>query len=321
MMPLNAIVLALAAGLISAVVFASATTGPVLLRIVLFFLTPLSLYLAGLGLGPRGAAVAAIAAILIILLLANPSTAVVYSLSTAVPAVVLTRSALLSRGEGGDTQWYPVGRLVMTAALFGGVFTVLALLMLGSDADALAKTMRSLVEAFVKTELPNIPGAQPVTEAQIDDIAAATLKTLPWALGMLTMATMLLNLWLAGRITLASGRLTRPWPNLSAAALPAGAIWALLAAVALTFAGGAPGLLAGGFAGALTAAFAIIGLSVAHVVTEGSPWRSFTLAFVYCALLFVTAGAALVLACVGVADTIFAYRARGPTPPPKDNDN
>jgi hypothetical protein len=50
-MPTNVFILAIAAGVVSAVVFASATTGAMLLRVVLFLLTPLSLYLAGLGLG------------------------------------------------------------------------------------------------------------------------------------------------------------------------------------------------------------------------------------------------------------------------------
>lgn len=319
-MPINAILLALAAGVISAVVFASATTGPALLRIVLFFLTPLSLYLAGLGLGPLAAIVAAISAIVLILLLANPVTGLVYAVSTAIPAVVLTRSALLSRSDDSGVHWYPIGRIVLTAALFSGAFAALALLLLGGDAEALTKSMRTMVESFVKNELPNIPGAKPVTDAQVDDIAATTLKMLPWALGMVTMATMLFNLWLAGKITQASGRLTRPWPNLSATALPSAAAWALLAAVALTFITGAPGLLAGGFAGAFVAAFAIVGLAVAHVVTEGSPWRGFILTLLYASLAFITAGAALILAGVGIAETIFRYRARGVGQPPENSD-
>ena len=58
-MPTNVFILAIAAGVISAVVFASATTGAVLLRVILFLLTPLSLYLAGLGLGVIAGAIAA----------------------------------------------------------------------------------------------------------------------------------------------------------------------------------------------------------------------------------------------------------------------
>lgn len=313
-MPLNAVFLALGAGLISAVVFASATTGPPLLRIVLFFLTPLSLYLTGLGLGPRAASIAAIAAIAIVLTIGTPTTAAVYAVSTALPAVALTRLALLSRTEDDTIFWYPIGRIIIAAALFAAAFTTLALMMIGPDTEALAKAVRELIGAFAKAQLTTLPNGETLTEAQLDDIAAATLRTLPWALSMVAMTTMLLNLWLAGRVTLASGRLSRPWPKLAAAALPPSAIWALFAGTAVSFAGGMLGLIGGGFAGAFTLAFALIGLAVAHVVTEGSPWRSFILVFMYTAFAFMTVGAALILACVGVADTVFAYRARNAEP-------
>lgn len=316
-MPINTALLAVAAGIISAVVFASATTGAVVLRVLLFFMTPLSLYLAGLGLGPRAAALAAVTAVVIIILLATPAGAVVYAVSTAVPAVIITRLAMLSRGESAEQEWYPVGRLVVAAAIFGGVFTVLALLLLGGHSDELGKTMRGLVETFVKSELPTLPGGTPLTPAQIDEISATTLKTLPWALGMLTMITILLNLWLAGRITLASGRLVRPWPQLRTVALPSALIWALLAAIALTFATGSIGLFAGGFAGALTTAFALVGLAVVHVFTAASPWRNFLLAFLYAGLAVATAGVGLVLACVGIAETIFHYRSDHTGTPPE----
>lgn len=318
-MPINAILLAIAAGLISAIVFASATTGALLVRLVLFFLTPLSLYLAGLGLGTVGVGIAAVTATATIVALASPLAGVIYAVSTAVPAVVLSRLALLNRTtDDGTAEWYPLGRLVATAAVFGGAFAAFALILLGGSGDDLAKAMRTLVETFVKMELPTIPGAPAVTDAQIDEIAAATLKTLPWALGILTTTTIILNLWLAARITLASGRFVRPWPKLSAIALPNGATFVFLAAIALTFLSGVPALFGGGFAGAFTLAFAIVGLAVVHVLTQGSPWRTFTLAAVYTALGFFTAGAALLLALVGIAETIFKYRATTAGDPPEN---
>ncbi|MBX9683925.1 MAG: DUF2232 domain-containing protein [Hyphomicrobium sp.] len=318
-MPINAIALAIAAGLISAVVFASATTGAVFVRLLLFFLTPLSLYLAGLGLGTVGVGIAAMTAVVTIVALASPLAGVVFAIATAVPAVVLSRLTLLSRTtDDGQQEWYPVGRLVATAAVFGGAFAAFALILLGGSGDDLAKAMRTLVETFVKSELPSIPGAPAVTEAQIDEIAATTLKMLPWALGILTTTTIVLNLWLAGRITLASGRLVRPWPKLSALALPSGATYAFLAAIALTFVDGVPALLGGGFAGAFTLAFALVGLAVAHVLTEGSPWRGFILGSLYASIGFFTAGAALLLALVGIAETIFKYRAADAGNPPEN---
>jgi hypothetical protein len=313
-MPINAILLALAAGLISAVVFASATTGAMLLRFVLFFLTPLSLYLTGLGLGTIAAAIAAATATLIVLLIANPLAAEVYAISTALPAVVCTRLALLSREENGEREWYPIGRIVVIAAIFSGLFAMLALMLMGGDVDALTKMLKTVVEAFVKTDLSHVPGAPEIGPAQIDEITQSTLTSLPWALGLLAMTTILLNLWLAARITLASGRLTRPWPDLANFTMPSGATFALLAAIGLTFVGGIVGLLAAGVAAPFAFAFALVGLAVVHTLTRASPWRNFILAALYTGVVFVP-HIGLLLTLVGLAETIFRYRAAGGGPP------
>lgn len=316
MPPINPLFLALAGGFISAVVFASATTGPMVLRLALYFLTPLPLYLAGLGIGPAAAAIAAISATVVILLLADPLTAFLYALTSGIPAVGASRLALLSRGEGENQEWYPVGRIVAAAALFGAVFSVLVITISGVDIEALTKVLRDGLAEFVKTQVATVPGAPAITEAQIDELAKTTLKTLPWALGGLAMATILFNMWLAGRITHASGRLVRPWPDLAAFELPPGTIFAFLGALLLTFLGGYPALLAGGLAGALLIAFALIGLASAHTLTRGSPWRNFVLSALYAALVIFTAPALALLAIVGLAETVFGYRAIAPRGPP-----
>ena len=310
-MTTNQLLLTIAAGLIAAVVFASATTGAMLLRFVLFFLTPLSLYLAGLGIGPLAASIAAIVATLTILALTNPVAAIVFAISAGAPAVISTQLALLGRRDdsgGRRSNGIRSGVLLSSPAIFGGVFAALALLLIGGDTATLAKAMRTLVETFVKTELPQIPGASPLTDVQIDEIANRALGLLPWTLAALSMITTLLNLWLAGRITLASGRLTRPWPDLSRFALPAGATFALLASMALAFANGIPGLVSGGFAGAFTMAFALVGLALAHTLTRDSPWRNFILTALYAGLILYTPVIALLLALAGLAETIFHYR-------------
>jgi len=313
-MPTNVILLAVAAGLISAVVFASATTGAMLLRFILFFLTPLSLYLAGLGLGIVAVAIAAITATAAVLVMANPLAAEVYAISTALPAVVCTRLALLSRETDGEREWYPLGRIVVVAAVFSALFATLAMIVMGGDIDTLTKMLRTIVEAFVKTELSRIPGAPEIGAEQIDEITRATLASLPWALGLLAMGTILLNLWLAGRITLASGRLTRPWPDLSRFSMPPGATFVLLGAIGLTFVGGLTGLMAAGVAAPFTLAFALVGLAAAHALTRGSPWRAFILTALYVGIVFVP-HIGLLLAIAGLAETIFRYRAAGSGPP------
>lgn len=311
----NAFLLALTAGFISAIVFASATTGPVALRFVLYVLTPLSLYLAGLGLGAVAAAIAGIFGASLILLLANPVVAFAYGLSTALPAYVVTHLLLLRRTTDHGNEWYPPGRVITVAALFGGMFTLLILLLMGGDAAALAKTMRELVESFVKAEVPTLPGGEALTQVQIEDIARKTLATLPFALGAVAMGTILFNTWFAARITHASGRLMRPWPDLRMVDLPAGTSLALLIATALTFVPDTPGLMATGFAGALTLAFALIGLATIHVYVAASPWKPFVLWTLYLAAVFLTAPALLVLALGGLAETVFRYRQNNPPPP------
>ena len=318
-MPTNAFILALAAGLISAVVFASATTGAFLLRIVLFLLTPLSLYLTGLGLGPIAAAIAAITATAGVLLIANPMAAEVYAISTALPAVVCTRLTLLSREVEGEREWYPIGRITVAAAIFSGAFAILALILMGGDVETLTKLLRTVIESFVKTELSQIPGAPAIGPAEIDEITRSTLYSLPWALGLLAMGTILLNLWLAGRITLASGRLRRPWPDLAAFSLPTGATFVLLIAIALSFVGGLAGLLAAGVAAPFTLAFALVGLALVHSLTRNSPWRTFILAALYVGLLFVP-HIGLLLAIAGLAETVFHYRTAGKPPEAQNRD-
>lgn len=314
-MPTNVFLLAIAAGIVSAVVFASATTGAMVLRVVLFLLTPLSLYLAGLGLGVIPGAIAAITATTTVMLITNPLTAEIYAISTAIPAFICTRFTLMSRGPEGEREWYPIGRIVVIAALFAGLFAMLALILMGGDIGTLTKMLRGAVQAFVKSELSQIPGAPAIGESEIDQITGSTLSTLPWALGLLAMATILLNLWLAGRITLASGRLVRPWPDLAQFKMPAGATLILFIAIGLTFTGGMTGLLAAGVAAPFTLAFALVGLGLVHVLTRGSPWRSFILSSLYIGAILVP-HIGLLLALVGLAETIFGYRTAGKPPVP-----
>jgi hypothetical protein len=314
-MPTNVFILAIAAGLISAVVFASATTGAMMLRVILFLLTPLSLYLAGLGLGVVASAIAAITATTAVMLIANPLAAEVYAISTAIPAVICTRLALMSRGTEEEREWYPIGRIVVTAGLFAGLFAMLALIVMGGDVETLTKMLRGAVAAFVTSELSQIPGAPKIGDAEIDQITRSTLSTLPWALGLLAMGTTLLNLWLAGRITLASGRLVRPWPDLAQFKMPAGATLVLLIAIGLTFTGGMTGLVAAGIAAPFTLAFALVGLGLVHVLTRGSPWRAFILSTLYLGAILVP-HIGLLLALVGLGETVFGYRNAGKPPEP-----
>jgi hypothetical protein len=309
------LLIALGAGLISAVVFASATTGPLLMRMVLFLLTPLALFMAGLGLGPLAAAAAGVAGTLIVFAAGSALHALVFAASQAVPALVLVYLASLARpGTDGAAEWYPAGRLVIAAALIAGAFAALTLFLLGGDIDTLRAALRTMLQSFVDTELPKMPDAPTLGAAEIDEATAIALALLPAASAISTMGSLLFNLWLAGRITLASGRLQRPWPDLAAIIYPPATPLLLAAATGAGFLAGLPGMVAAGFAGPLFFAYVLLGLAVVHYTTRGRPWRPFALWGLYASLFVMNTIASLAIALLGLAEAIWPMRKISPPP-------
>jgi hypothetical protein len=310
------LLIGLGAGIVSATVFASATTGPIPIRLILFLLTPLALFMAGLGLGPATAALAGIAGTGLVLAAGSPVAAIIFLASQALPVFLLTYLASLNRTSGDVTQWYPVGRIVLAAALISGAFAALTLVLLGGDVEALRASLRALLDAFVTNELPKMPDAPTLGPKDIDEATAVALALLPAASAISNMVSLLFNMWLAGRITLASGRLPRPWPDLATITYPAGAPLLLAVATGAWFLPGMPGLIGGGFAGPLFLAYLLLGLAVVHYVTRGHAWRPFALWALYATLFIMNSVASLALALLGLTESIWSIRKM--TPPRKD---
>jgi len=302
------LLIGLGAGLVSAVVFASATTGPLLIRMILFLLTPLALFLAGLGVGPATAAIAGLAGAAVVFAAGSATAALVFAASQAIPVFLLTYLAALNRPFGEGTEWYPPGRLVIAAALIAGVFSMLTLFLLGGDIDALRASLRAMLDAFVNTELPKMPDAPTLGPKEIDEATSVALALLPAASAISTMGSLLFNMWLAGRITLASGRLRRPWPDLAAMSYPTGTPLLLAVATGASLLSGLLGLIAAGFAGPLFFAYVLLGLAVVHYVTRGRPWRPFALWGLYAALFIMNTVASLAIALLGLAEAIWPIR-------------
>jgi hypothetical protein len=308
----------LGAGLAAAVLFASASTGPLVTRFLLFFLASLPAFLAGLGWGWMAALVAALAGTFLAALISGPFAAMVYGLSQGLPVVVLCYLAYLNRpspeASDGAVEWYPVGRLVIWAAVMAGSLSVLSLAILGSDMEALRTGLRSFIERTLARDMPQL-GAKPLEPAQIEALTDIALYLLPAASAVSWLSGLLLNLWLAGRITLASGRLLRPWPDLAALSFPPGTTLALAAAAAATLISGFVGLAAAGVVGALFMAYILLGLSIVHYVTRGKPSRPFVLASVYTALVFLNPWSGLGLVLLALTEPFAPWRRRPPPSP------
>ena len=327
------LLIGLGAGLVSAMLFASASTGTVLGLFVLFFLSPMPVAIAGLGWGWRAAAAAAFAAPIAIATLGTPRGAIFHVLAIGAPTAILSYLALLNRevvtSDGAiASEWYPTGRIVAVAALIAGTLAAIGLLSTASDVDGLREQMRATAErVFVLSSslpVPQAPAGTPAgtppttppsfTPEQLTGLANLLVNMFTATLANMWMCIAMLNMWLAALVVRKSDRLSRPWTDLSQLRLPPAMAIALTAAVGLTFLPGLAGLIGSGFAAAIIVAYLLAGLAIIHNVTRGHAARPMILSGIYVMLLlfFVLTGPAL--AMVGLAEPFSPLRRKPPPP-------
>ena len=315
------ILIALAAGSASALMFASIISGA-LISLLLFYLAPLPLMVAALGWGPIAATVGGIAAASGLGLMFGLPYCIAFVVTVALPAWWLGHLALLGRplpadGSNNGTQpatpameWYPVGRILLWIAGFAMLTTIAAMLTLGSDAETITA---SLKRGLLRILAPRNAAPSGDSERWVGALAIIA----PAAAAIVAMMTLTLNLWLAGRITATSGRLHRTWPELKRAELPPMTLVALSVALAFCFVGGLAALFAQITATALLMAYAITGFAVLHTLTLALKGRAFWLSCTY-AFVVVFGWPVLAMVALGLADAVFGFRQRflrGRTPP------
>ena len=306
------ILVALAAGSASALMFASIISGA-LFSLVLFYLAPLPLMVAGLGWGPLCATVGGITAAIGLGAIFGLPYCIAFVLTVALPAWWLGHLALLGRpvataasaGNGASPvapvmEWYPVGRILLWTAGFAALTTMAALFTLGGDA--------ATITAALRRGLLRIIGAR-ATTGDTDQIVDALVMIAPAAAAVVAMMTLTLNLWLAAKITATSGRLHRPWPDLKSAALPPMTLAALSLALALCFSGGLFAMLGQIASAALMMAYALIGFAVLHTLTLAMKSRALWLSGIY-AVVLVFGWPVLAMVGLGLADAVFGFRQR-----------
>lgn len=318
---MTSILIALAAGLASATMFASIVSGA-LISLVLFYLAPLPLMVAALGWGSATALIGGIVAALGLGFIFGIPYMAAFALTIALPAWWLGHLALLARPVSNDPQlanlapaldWYPTGRVLAWGALFAAITTISALLTLGFD--------DTTINAALRRGLQRIMGDRPaIPSGETDRVIDALVAVAPGAATVIAMMTLTLNLWLAAKITTTSGLMKRPWPDLRTTMLPRMMLVALLVAVALCFVGGLLAMLAQIASSAMLMAYAITGFAVLHTVTQTFSGRSAVLGAAYAATLFV-GWPLLGMIGLGLADAVFGIRQaywtrRGPPPMP-----
>ena len=288
------VLVGLGAGAAAALLFASVASGSIA-AVVLFYLAPLPIAIAALGWGHLSGLIAAAVATTVIALLSG-------IFFIAVPVIAfgawwLSYLTLLARpagnGGGGALEWYPIGRLVLWAALLGTLVVAAAVPNFGTDQESLQAALRKTYERILRDQ------------ALIDILVVAV----PPAAAVFSTITNLFNLWLAARIVRISGRLARPWPDLAALSLPPLSAGLLAAAIAGSFLPDLVGVLFGAFAASLLMAFAVLGFAVLHAITRGMGSRAIVLAGVY-GLTIVFGWPVVAMSLLGLAEIILNIRGR-----------
>lgn len=298
----------LIAGVASAMMFASITTGAPT-ALFLFYLSPLPLMTAALGWGASAALVGgAIGAGIVGFLFGWPHLAG-FAIAIAFPSWWSGRLALLARSHAANDEqaaleWYPIGQLVLWLAGCASIIALSGLLTLGSDETSIHATLRA--------GLTRVIGAAPGDGATLIDFL---IQTAPAAAASVAMMALLGNLWLAARALRSAGRLLRPWPDLRTLRYPNAALVALALTGALALAGGLVGMAAQAVFATLTVAYGLSGLGLIHLLTGTISGRGFILATIYAAVL-IFGWPGLILSLAGIADALFNLRARFLNRPP-----
>lgn len=314
--------IAIGAGLASALLFfipAKGTTAAMLLA----FVGPLPIMIAGLGFGARIGISAAIVGTLAIALALHPLLSLFFAASLGLPAFWLARIAARTQivtvagsEDLVEVPAYTTGQILAWIATISALTAIVPIAVLAAREGVMAITIDELARqaAPVVRRLfggeANIPYAMSAREFARLLVMAMPALIAGW--GVLTLA---FNLWLAGRIARMSGLVPPRQIDLPfTLRLPGDCIWVLGAAIFATMIGETPRFIASTMVAAFLMAYALHGLAVIHGVLRVNILRAPLLFGLY-ALIFMTAWPLLIAVVVGLVDSLTPIR-RHPMPPP-----
>lgn len=306
------LLIALAAGCASALMFASIISGA-LISLLLFYLAPLPLMVAALGWGPASALIGGIVAGAGLGFAFGLPYFGAFVLTVGLPAFWLGHLALLAKpveapASAADAsqpvlEWYPLGRLLLWICAFSCLITISALFTLGSDYESITTALRNGLARIVSAR----DGTPPNTDT--DRVMELIAQIAPSAATSVAMFTLTLNLWLAGKIVSTSGRLRRPWPNVGGIELPQVAMVVLAVALVLSFTDGLLAMLSQIASAALLMAYLLVGFAVLHVITLATGGRMWWLMAAYLSVA-VLGWPALLVVMLGLIDGVIGLRQR-----------
>lgn len=309
----RSLLIAVAAGVLSAVMFVSAVFVPVA-GFIIGQLSPVPLMIAALALGPTAALVAGFGG-LVALLVGGPfPLAVAFAVSDLAPTAVVAWLALRCRPApngslngfpNGSLDWYPPGRLLGALA----ITAVGVLIGAGLAAEATGEGLQAQVGDGLAAVLTSI--APEATEAERSGLADAWLPVLPGAVMVSWLFRAVLSgivaQWAANRM----GRALRPTPRYADMALPDWLLPLLAGALAVGWLlPGDAGWLAGNAALVLAAPYLAQGLTVIHAAVRLTRHPGAWLMAFYVLFIFASGLAVVAIIGLGLVDHVTRLRRR-----------
>jgi uncharacterized protein YybS (DUF2232 family) len=317
------LVIGIIAGLTAAALYATVATGAAV-ALVLFYIAPLPLFIAGLGWGSIAAIAGGIAGASVLALTVDPKLGAVFAVTVALAPAFLSHLALKSRELSAangtvtqSTEWYPEGHLVMWTASLAILLVGATLLLTGIGPEQLKELLGEMMKRM--NELGTKPSAPltPEVQAQMTTFIGGAALFIPAISASVWIIATLVNMLIASRILNASGRNVRVWAPFRTLTLPPSTALALgLAIICALLVSGILGLIAKTAAMALATVTAILGLSTFHYLVHDHPMRTMLLTGVYVLIFAFTGFGILPLIVLAIAEMIFGLRARkGPLQP------
>ncbi len=309
----NYLVTGLVAGGVSAILYLTVVTGS-LFGLLLFYLAPLPIFIAGFGWGVLTAAIAGGSGFIVTTIASGLEPGGLFLATVSVPVVAITYLAQLSRPvpdtDPPESEWYPLGRLVIWIGVVSCALVVLAIILLGPDTESFRNIIRSGLQQILEANEPLRDRLGSGNSDQTAEIIELLVWAMPPASAILWMLTTLANLWLASRIVEQSGMARRPRDQFQNIVLPGMTGVALLVALVVSTLPGLIGIIGVCLTGVLALSFTIQGLAVVHVMTNGHNFRGALLFITYLTLLMTSWIGLALMTGLGLVESIFGLRAR-----------
>lgn len=298
--------MALGAGICSAIAMFSIVFGSVL-ALPLFYLAPLPLYLAGLGIGSKGVVIAVFAAVVTAGLIGGVYTALPFAFAYGLPVVLICRQALRTFPDpNGKPAWYPVGDIVSTLCVIGVAILIFVAILTMMDENV--GSMSEAVAGFLAEALDKM-----VVNLSADARDALVGSLAPYFPGMAVASWILMHIVnaMAGQSALVkSGRNLRPKVAYIDMTLPDWFSWVLVGAGIMALA--LPGdwsYVGYNLVIVTLVPFFLIGLAVVHSLARKIANGTLLLVAFY-VFLMVLGWAAFLVAGIGVIEQWIGLRKR-----------